>query len=169
MAKKIIKKEEKKSYRKKGRPTDFTLPIKITLKELISRALTDKEICVELDIDPATMINWRKKHKKFFASLQDWRIEADLIVERTLFESCKGGIIKERKPLTVGTGDGMTTVEYHDYEKYIVPSTTAAKFWLTNRKSAEWRERREFDINEVNKLTDEELAAKVSEIMGKND
>lgn len=163
-------KAKKKSEKiKDGRPTKFTKENQERIKVMTELGHSDKEICEHLKVDIQSLFNWKDSYPDFFASLPDWRIGADLRVEAALFKSCTGGIIIEQRPQSVMVGDGMSRVEQHPQEKYIPPNVTAAKFWLTNRKASEWRDRREFDINEVKKLTDEELAIKAKAIMAKVD
>lgn len=168
MAKKKAKKTVSVETRPKaGQPTKFTEKIKVRIEVMTELGYTSLEMCKHLEITDQTLLNWRKIHTGFFGSLPDWRIGADAKVEAALYNSCLGGIVKEKKPQSVMVGDGMSTIEQHEQEKYIPPNVTAQKFWLTNRRATEWREKREFDINEVNKLTDKEIQEKALAIMAK--
>ncbi len=149
-----------------GRPTKFNEAVKIAIGSMTDDGFTNKEICERLKIDEQTYYNWKKTHRAFFESLSDWKKSATYRIEETLFHSCMEKTVKETKPVVIAVGDGMSTVEYHDYEKYIPANVTAQKYWLNNR-SNDWRDKREHEIKEVQSMDDAELKAKVAAILAK--
>lgn len=152
-----------------ARPTKFTKAMQVAIGKMTEDGFTVKEIVNYLGIDEQTYYNWKRDNKKFFGSLSDWRDAAAYRVEEALFHSCLGGKVMEVKPVTVKVGDGMEKVEMLPHEKHIPANVSAQKYFLNNRRASDWVEKREFDINEVNKLTDEELRAKALAILGKSE
>ena len=174
MAKKTAKKkasvEADKPTKKPtvGQPTKFTNAVKIAIGSMPESGLSNSEMIEKLEIDHQTYYNWKNVHVSFFDSIKDWRIAADCRVEDALMNTAMGKRVKVKKPVVVSDGaDSGSHVEYHEFEEYIKPNVTAQKFWLTNRKASEWRDKREFDINEVKRLSDEEVRAKALAIMNK--
>ena len=128
----------KKTKNKGGRPTKWTKDIKRQCELMAKRGWTDEQMAELLGISRDTFSNWKKRYPKFFNALKDWKDEADRKVERCLYERACGFSCPEDKvfnhngnPLVVPT------------IKHYPPDTTAAIFWLKNRKSDEWRDKRE--------------------------
>lgn len=168
-AKKTVSVETKPKNKKAGQPTKFTSAVKIAIGSMAESGLSNSEMIEKLEIDHQTYYNWKNVHVSFFDSIKDWRIAADCRVEDALMNTAMGKRVKVKKPVVVSDGaDSGSHVEYHEFEEYIKPNVTAQKFWLTNRRASEWRDKREFDINEVKKLSDEEVRAKALAIMEKD-
>lgn len=123
-----------------GRPSKFdSLDLK-KVQALASRGWTDVEMSDFFGVDESTWTRWKEKHPDFCTSLKDWKIEADSRVERSLYERATGYEHPEDKifnnegePLIVPT------------TKHYPPDTTAAIFWLKNRKPEQWRDKQPDD------------------------
>lgn len=126
-----------------GRPTKFPRIKHSQLKELILAGFTDVKLCDFFGITEATLSNYKKKYPNFFASIQDWKAEADEKVEKSLLKRALGyeyqevtteNMILDGKPLK-GAEKKKTTI------KEVVPDVNAQKFWLTNRQPKTWKEK----------------------------
>jgi hypothetical protein len=126
--------------RKNGRPTKFDAKMVERIKLLALRGYTDVEMCKILDVSEASLNNWKQKNAGFLESLKDWKSVADGEVEASLFHRAKGYSHPEDKifndngaPLVVPT------------TKHYPPDSTAAIFWLKNRRPQDWRDRVEVE------------------------
>lgn len=99
--------------------------------------LTDEQIANNLGIGTTTLYKWKNQHKEFQEALKKGKEVADREVENALYKSALGFKYKEQMVTNKGG-----VVEVERYEK---PNTTAAIFWLKNRKPAQWRDRQEID------------------------
>lgn len=141
-----------------GRPTKFTEENKARIKVMCELGFTNVEIIEHLGIDNQTFYNWKKTHRAFFESMPDWKAGANERVENAFLKTCLGYHEKEVRPIVVADGgDSGSHVEMVEHKIYIKPSFPAQRFWLINRKGSDWRDRREYDINEVKNLSDDKI------------
>ena len=125
--------EQKKG---KGRPSKYDSIELEKVKMLASRGWTDAEMSAFFQVNEDTWHEWKKKHPEFSESLKDWKKEADERVERSLYERATGYSHRETKMFQY---EGVIISE--DTIKQYPPDTTAAIFWLKNRKPDEWRDK----------------------------
>ncbi len=123
-----------------GRPTDFK-PEYCDLAENYSMlGATDKEMAGFFDVTEQTLNNWKKKHPEFFESLKKGKAEADGMVVKSLFKRALGYEAPEDKIFNdSGRPMVVPTIKHHP------PDTTAAIFWLKNRRPDDWRDKREIE------------------------
>jgi acyl-CoA synthetase (AMP-forming)/AMP-acid ligase II len=127
-----------------GRPSKKdTIPYN-QLKYLYRQGATDKQVAEFYGITEATLTNWKKQDSEFFASLNDWKKQADKDVERSLYERACGYTHPETKPQWVNDDNGGRW-EYADMEKHYPPDATSMIFWLKNRQPDKWREKQEVE------------------------
>ena len=124
---------------KKGRPSKFE-QVKDMLFKMATYGMTDKQMADVVGVTEQTINNWKLSNKEFFESLKSEKAIADAKVERSLFERATGYSHAEDKifndngtPLVVPT------------TKHYPPDTTAAIFWLKNRKPKEWRDKQDIE------------------------
>lgn len=129
----------KEEQKKRGQPSKFE-KVKDIVIRLAKYGLTDKQMAEVIGVTEQTVNNWKKANPSFFESLKSEKEIADAKVERSLFERATGYSHAEDKifndngqPLVVPT------------IKHYPPDTTAAIFWLKNRKPAEWRDRQDIE------------------------
>jgi hypothetical protein len=135
------KQKSKALVKSKGRPKE-PISEKVDFEQLTilcAKGFTDKEIAAFYKVDERTITRW-KKDEQFMSVLKEGKQLADEKVERSLFERATGYSHSEDKifndngtPLIVPT------------TKFYPPDTTAAIFWLKNRKPQEWRDKQDIE------------------------
>ena len=122
-----------------GRPSKFE-QVKDMLYKMASYGMTDKQMADVVGVSEQTVNNWKLKDPNFLESLRAEKEIADARVERSLFERATGYSHAEDKIFNDnGTPLVVPTV------KHYAPDTTAAIFWLKNRKPREWRDKQEVE------------------------
>lgn len=112
--------------------------------------LTDEQIAHNMGIGYSTLQTWKKKYQVIQDTLKRGKEVIDIQVESALLKRAMGYEYTEvTKELT---DTGMTTTK--KVTKQISPDTTAAIFWLKNRKPKEWRDKRETELTGGIKVTD---------------
>lgn len=147
--------------KKNGRPSKFNTINKDQLKKLVLSGWDDSQVSDFFGVTEQTLCNYKIKYPKFFESLKDWKIEADLKVEKSLYQRALGYSYDEityEKSKTGGLGIKFTEGEVSDIKneecyktkittKQVVPDVTAQIFWLKNRKKDQWRDKTESEVN----------------------
>lgn len=122
-----------------GRPSKFE-QVKDMLYKMASYGMTDKQMADVVGVSEQTINNWKLKDPNFLESLKAEKEIADARVERSLFERATGYSHAEDKIFNDnGTPLVVPTV------KHYAPDTTAAIFWLKNRKPREWRDKQDIE------------------------
>lgn len=140
-----------------GRPSKFKSEFITQAEKLCALGATDVEIADFFEIEVRTLYRWKNENPAFCHALKVGKTTADDRVERSLYARANG-YEHDEVDIRVVNGEIVQT----PIRKYYPPDTTAGIFWLKNRRSAEWRDRHEHDVNlkrSVNDLTDDELAA----------
>jgi len=111
--------------------------------EMALLGLNDEEMAKVLQINVATINNWKHEYPTFFESLKAGKEDADAKVTKTLYERAIGYTAKEIK---LAQHEGKFTDQI-EVDKYYPPDVTAAIFWLKNRQRKKWQEKIETTIN----------------------
>lgn len=119
------------------------------VKSMVEEGCTDKEIAKKLDI---SYTSW-KKHKAECETIKDAILEAkgnkDQEVEKALFKCCTGYAYYEEVPTKIKkevmSEDGKTILTQEDVKiskvrRHKGPDLAAMKYYLNNRKKAQWKE-----------------------------
>lgn len=121
-----------------GRPSKLDELELEQVRKLARKGWTDKEIADFYEVSEQTVNNWKQRNPEFLESLKLGKEEADRKVERSLFEKATGYSHPDTH---------FSAYEGHVTEtptvKHYAPDTTAAIFWLKNRKPEEWRDKQE--------------------------
>lgn len=136
---------EKKN--KGGRPSKFETINQDQLKKLAQKGWTDAEMADFFGVTEQSFNNYKKAHPEFFESLKDWKAEADQKVEKSLFERATGYQHPDTKFFMY---EGAVISE--ETIKHYPPDTTAAIFWLKNRKPEQWREKQPDETDAITKI-----------------
>lgn len=127
-----------------GRPSLYRREHNRQAYHLALLGATDIDLARAFGVDERTINRWKRDQKGFCQSLKRGKDQADARVAHSLFRRARGYSHKAVKILTVADGiDQGSHVEKVDYIERYPPDTTAAIFWLKNRRPREWRDRHE--------------------------
>jgi hypothetical protein len=126
-----------------GRPSEYRPEYIERTKEMCLQGATDIQLADEFGVSVQTLYNWRNKYPEFLDALKINKAVADEVVERSLYERATG---YERDSVKIFCSKDGTVTEV-PFREYVPPDTTAAIFWLKNRKSGEWRDRTERELS----------------------
>lgn len=125
-----------------GRPTEYREAYVEGARKLARLGATDAEIADFFGVDVRTIYRWKNTHDAFCQALKAGKDEADARVERALYHRAIG---YEQEEVKIFMPAGAEEPVYAPYTAKIAPDTTAAIFWLKNRRPSEWRDRREVE------------------------
>lgn len=123
-----------------GRPTDYREEYNKEAYKLCLLGAKDSEIADFFEVTEQTINNWKIAHPKFFESIKKGKSKADGVIAKSLFHRAKGYSHKATK-FFQNEGEIIS----QDYTERYPPDTTAAIFWLKNRKPELWRDRKEIE------------------------
>jgi len=126
-----------------GRPTDFAAEMIEQAAKLCSLGATDDEMADFFGIHRATLYRWKLEHPEFCDAIKIAKEAADDRVERSLYQKATGYNVTEEQAIKLKVGQFEEEVEVVEISKHIPADTTAAIFWLKNRRG--WRDRQEVD------------------------
>lgn len=119
-----------------ARPSKYKPEFVAQAEKLCKLGATDVEIADFFEVNVATLNRWKADYPEFCESLKAGKEQADERVERSLFARATG---YEHDDMDIRVVDG--TVVQTPIRKHYPPDTTAAIFWLKNRRPAEWRDK----------------------------
>lgn len=105
--------------------------------------LTDEQIAHNMRITPSTLYEWKKHYPEISEALKKGKEIVDIEVENALLKKAKGYSYKEttkERVLNNKTGK-IEMVVTKEVTKEVQPDTTAAIFWLKNRRPDLWRDK----------------------------
>ena len=150
----------------RGRPSKYRSEFVEQAKKLCALGATAPDLATFFGVAVSTVKLWQVEHKEFSDALKVGKSTADRMVEQSLFRRAIGYEHDETDIRVVGTRLVKTPMR-----KHYPPDTTAAIFWLKNRKPKEWRDRIEKSISapdggpvQTVTLTRDEFAAIAAEI-----
>lgn len=160
---------ETKTKHPGGRPTKYRPEFVEQARKLAALGAIDREVADFFGVDDATVYRWKHSHPEFCDALKVGKGAADARVEQSLYRRALG-YEHEAVKIAVNADGKVTEVPY--VERY-PPDTTAAIFWLKNRKPEEWRDVKAQEISgpgggavrseiDVSNLTPEQLKALAS-------
>lgn len=131
-----------------GRPTSYRPEYASHALALCQLGATDAELADYFGVAVRTIANWQSRYPEFHEALRTGKSEADDRVQRSLYQRAMGTEYEEAHPIKVKKTlyeNGKKVAEEERIEvvmvKRIVPAdTTAAIFWMKNRRSKEWRD-----------------------------
>lgn len=123
-----------------ARPTEYREEYADGARKLARLGATDAEIADFFEVDVRTIYRWKNAHGEFCQALKAGKDEADTRVERALYHRAVG---YEQEAVKIFMPAGADKPVYAPYVERVQPDTTAAIFWLKNRRPEEWRDKRE--------------------------
>lgn len=119
-----------------GRPTKYKAEYAQQAAKLCKLGATDAQLADFFEVSVSTINLWKVEHKEFSESIKVPKAQADARVEQSLFRRAMGYEHDEVDIKVVGGAVVQTPIR-----KYYPPDTTAAIFWLKNRKPEDWRDK----------------------------
>jgi hypothetical protein len=119
-----------------GRPPDYNPGLCDKARKLCELGATDREIADFFEVSERTIHRWKIEHQDFCHSLKTAKETADERVERSLYHRAIGYSFDSVKIFN----DKGVSLEV-PFIEHVPPDTTAAIFWLKNRRPDQWREK----------------------------
>jgi hypothetical protein len=123
-----------------GRPTKYKPEFVKQATKLCTLGATDQEIADFFEVDVRTLYRWKGEYDAFCQALKVAKEVADDRVERSLYAKANG---YEHDDVDIKVYEGV--VIQTPIRKYYPPDTTAAIFWLKNRRSQSWRDKQDIE------------------------
>lgn len=127
---------------KVGRPTTYKKEYNEQVEKLCRLGATDIEIADFFNVSEKTLNNWKHNHPEFLQSIKRGKEISDLEVANSLYNRAKG---YEQDTVKVFQFQGEPIIV--PVKEKVAPDTTAAIFWLKNRRPKEWRDKKEIEAN----------------------
>jgi len=150
-----------------GRPSKFNPEFVPQAAKLCALGATDVEIADFFQVSVATLNRWKGEYPEFCASIKTAKDEADERVERSLYARANG---YEHDDTDIRVIEGA--IVETPIRKHYPPDTTAAIFWLKNRRRQQWRDKIETGVtdtegNDVVQADPETVARRVAFLLAK--
>lgn len=146
----------------RGRPSDYREEYAEQAAKLCALGATDDELADFFGVHRATIYRWKHEHAEFCDAVKTGKEIADERVERSLYQKATGYNVTEEQAVKIKVEQHKESVEVVEVEKHVPADTTAAIFWLKNRRSGAWRDR----VDHEHGITPD-LAALLQRIDGK--
>ena len=127
---------------KTGRPSAYKKEFASQVAKLAALGATDQEVADFFEVDVRTVYRWKHDHDDFCQALKAGKDVADDRVERSLYQKAIG---YEQDEVKIFMPGGSQEPVYAPFRAKIAPDTTAAIFWLKNRRGEQWRDKREHE------------------------
>lgn len=136
-----------------GRPTKYT-PENLSMVRMLAKlGATNQEMAEALNVTLSTFHLWRNTHEEFSDAIKVGKDAADDRVAESLYQRAMGYSHPE---LDIRVIDGA--IVETQVIKHYAPDTTAAIFWLKNRRPQEWRDKQEIEhtgeVSLTNRITE---------------
>lgn len=121
--------------KKGGRPSGFKPEFVAQAEKLCKLGATDVELADFFEVSDRTIYRWQTQFPEFCQALKAGKENSDERVERSLYHKAVGYTFDSEKVFQF-QGEIVRTAT----REHVPPDTTAAIFWLKNRKPEEWRD-----------------------------
>lgn len=121
-----------------GRPSRYRKEYDEQAHKLCLLGATDRELADFFGVSEQTINAWKAAHPSFLESLKSGKDVADQRVAESLYHRALG---YSHDAVKIFNDQGAPLVV--PYVEHYPPDTTAAIFWLKNRRPAHWRDRQE--------------------------
>lgn len=128
-----------------GRPTAYKPEYAKQAEKLCALGATDVELADFFEVEVRTIYRWKSEHDKFCHALKVGKDVADERVVRSLYARANG-YEHDEVDIRVVSGEIVQT----PIRKHYPPDTTAAIFWLKNRRKEEWRDKIDHELGGPN-------------------
>ena len=139
----------------RGRPTKYRPEFADQVVKLCELGATDSDIARFYEVATTTVWRWQNEYPDFCNALKVGKAVADDRVERSLYHKANG---YTHRAVKIFMPAGATAPVYAEYDEHTPPDTTAAIFWLKNRRPEVWRDVQKHEhTHSVENLSDDEL------------
>lgn len=138
-----------------GRPTKFKPDHVVTARALAKLGATNIEMAEAFGVSLSTLNLWKAQHKEFSDAIKVGKTVADERVIDSLYNRAMG---YSHPDTDIRVVDGA--IIETPLIKHYPPDTTAAIFWLKNRRPDEWRDKQEVEHTGQVTLTNRILEAR---------
>jgi hypothetical protein len=145
-----------------GRPTSYHDSYPQQAEKLCELGATDAQIADFFKVHISTLYLWKHTHPEFSDALKAGKSVADETVVRSLYQRACGYEQDEVK-IFMPAGSREPVIVPHRVR--IAADTTAAIFWLKNRRAEEWRDRSDVTVrHEISMMSLEEIEAEIAQL-----
>jgi len=123
-----------------GRPSAYRAAFADQAYKFTLLGATDKLLGEFFEVSEQTINTWKQKHPKFLESIKRGKAVADATVAASLYHRANG---YSHKAVKIMQHEGASYE--HEYTEHYPPDTTAAIFFLKNRRPDLWRDRQQLE------------------------
>lgn len=127
-----------------ARPTKYQDSYAAQALKLCRLGATDKELADFFGVAESTVNKWKDDHPEFSESLKEGKGLADAEVADKLFKRATG---YEHNAVKIVANANTGQEHIVNYTERYPPDTTAAIFWLKNRRPDLWRDKTEQQLS----------------------
>ena len=124
-----------------GRPSKYDPKLVQQAEKLAKLGATDREVADFFEVAESTVSLWKVQHPEFSEALKVGKDSADERVIQSLYRRALG-YSHDATKIAVNSQGEITQVPFVEHYP---PDTTAAIFWLKNRRRDEWRDKQEIE------------------------
>lgn len=128
-----------------GAPTKYKAEYAELARKFCLLGATDADLARMFEVEESTINNWKRDHPEFLESIKAGKLEADANVADRLYQRAMGFEHDSEEIKVMSDGPGLSRIERVPTRKIYPPDTTAAIFWLKNRRNKEWRDKQELE------------------------
>ena len=144
-----------------GRDTSYKPEYAEMARKIALLGCTDAELADILGVCETTINAWKKKYEDFSEALKKGKVLADANVADRLYKKATG---YEHESVKIFNNNGEEMIV--PFTEKFAPDTTAAIFWLKNRRRGQWRDRQEVEHDVSDKLAETIMNARRRERNG---
>lgn len=130
-----------------GRPTDYRTEYNEQAYKLCLLGHTDKELAAYFEVCESTIDNWKSTYPEFLGAIKKGKEIADAEIAASLHDRATGYDYTEEQAVKVKVGEFQEEVQIVKVAKHAPPDPTSMIFWLKNRRSQNWRDKRETELS----------------------
>lgn len=120
-----------------GRPSSYKPEFVEQARKLCELGATDIDLADFFEVSGRTIYRWQAEFPEFCQALKAGKAAADERVERSLYHKAVG---YTHDAVKIFLPAGAAKPVYAPYREHVAPDTTAAIFWLKNRRPEQWRD-----------------------------